>query len=221
MKCSYCEKEAKSKCNCIEPYMCEDHLGRHLIEKQNHSYEKFEIDIGDSELLNLRSKIIENINLVNTEKNNLELKTKWLFEQIGEMHRNSVELMDSLIKGYLEILHHSKFCTSEMPKIEEVKNTEIIAKNCDYHNIRHVIERLYPSELRNQNQKLLIMSEMAYEEYLERSNNYLGKIDGMNLRTKINYLLPILTNYWNEEDCYDKIKQILVNNDGKYFFVCK
>ena len=59
----------------------------------------------------------------------------------------------------------------------------------------------------------------------EKSKNYSGKVDAMNLRARIDYykdMLAISSEGLSDlNGCYNWIKEILLTNDGKYLFVCK
>ena len=56
----------------------------------------------------------------------------------------------------------------------------------------------------------------------EKSRNYSGKVDAMDLRAKIDYYQAMLISdgFGNLNNCYTYIKEILLTNDGKYLFVC-
>lgn len=44
----------------------------------------------------------------------------------------------------------------------------------------------------------------------------------MSLRAKIDHFIPTMKHFsWNELNCHERIKNILVSSDYKYFFVCK
>ena len=57
----------------------------------------------------------------------------------------------------------------------------------------------------------------------EKSKNYSGKVDAMDLRARIDYYKEMLISdgFQNLNNCYKYSKEILLTNDGKYLFVCK
>ena len=70
-----------------------------------------------------------------------------------------------------------------------------------------------------------IQDEEEEKKIPEKSKNYSGKVDAMNLRARIDYykdMLAISSERISDlNGCYTYTKEILLTNDGKYLFVCK
>lgn len=164
MRCSYCDISAMYKCNCKGAYICATHLGKHLDEKGEHIYENLNIDIGETALLKLREKILQNIHEVEIARKDLNIKTKWLVRQLKLMHKKAEDLFDNLIENYCQYFQNNKFCVSELTKIEEIQTTEVFVKNADFNEFKLLIEGLFPKQLKVKDRKIFIMGEKVYEE---------------------------------------------------------
>lgn len=149
MRCSKCPMPAQSKCSCICPFMCQAHLGEHLVTMIGHSYEILAIDLGNSRLNKLRSKILENLDLINKLKSEMMLKTEVLIRSIEKTFEQSLKKFDEISKVYLEFLQQNKFCESDLKIIEKIENTCIKVKGLETSEVQSQVEFIYAQEFIN------------------------------------------------------------------------
>lgn len=139
---------------------------------------------------NYALKDLEKIHLA---KQDIAKMSNSLIKDIGSMHKKAFETL----KHFEEIIRQNlkSGLANESELILQMPKTEDLSKNIG-----------------------MVEVQVSFEKN-EKSKNYLGKTDGMNLREKIDYFQPIIN--WSPDYCYQYIKEIFVSNDGKYFFVCK
>ena len=157
MRCSYsCFEEARFKCQCQKAYMCETHLGKHLVTLKKHDYENLDINLEESRLQKLKSETLKRIQKINEAKKLILLTTESLIKTIEKAHKEAIKVLDNFRKNYFEILEHKKFCESELPIIEKIEKMELEVKNVKIDKIMIQIGVVYGAELVN---------------YLERGNS--------------------------------------------------
>ena len=154
MKCSYCTLPAKAKCACIKSFMCQSHLGEHLVEINGHSYEILAIELGDERLYKLRSKIHENLNLIDRVKNEIMLKSKDLIKLIESLYNQTLIKLDGYSKSYLDILYRNKFCQSEIQTIEQVEKMNLVSQTLDIGEFQRQVQLYYSKDFVSYSQLL-------------------------------------------------------------------
>ena len=147
MRCLYCLQEAEFKCGCQQPYMCGTHLVIHIKNLGKHEFEVLNINLEQSRLQNLKSKSFKRIQKINEAEKLISSTTESLIKTIEKANREAINGLDNLRKNYFEILEHKKFCTSELPKIEEIEKTELDIKTVEIDQIMNEIEKSHGREL--------------------------------------------------------------------------
>ena len=148
MRCSHsCFEEAQFKCRCQHAYMCTIHLGIHLKTLKNHEFEVLNINLEQSRLQNLESKSFKRIQKINEAEKLISSTTESLIKTIKKAHTQAIKGLNSLRKNSFEILKHKKFCTSELPIIEEIEKIELEIKTVEIDQIMNEIEKSHGGEL--------------------------------------------------------------------------
>ena len=245
MRCSYsCFEEARFKCQCQQAYMCETHLGKHLLTLKKHDYEHLDIDLEQSRFQNLKSETLKRIQKINEAEKLISSTTESLIKTIKKAHKEAIKRLDKLRKNSFEILKHKKFCTSELPIIEEIEKIELDIKTVEIDQIMNEIEKSHGGELGKYLEKRRVRYKQEEEirrkeeeeerrkkeeeerrrkeeeERPERSNSYIE----MSLKEKIDYYHPIVlrnNGFWDLNRLHEIGRELLVSNDGKYLFFCK
>ena len=137
------------KCACIEPYMCETHLGKHLATRRGHDYEYVEFTLEDSRFRCLQSKIKNTLSNINQAELHLIQQSKSLIDSITTLTKESIRKLDVIKKDCLQYLNKSKFNVSEMPKLKEIEEKKIVFKPSDFDGIRSQINQVYNQEILN------------------------------------------------------------------------
>ena len=143
MKCSYCLSVARYKCTCPLPYMCIACLGAHLDTLEEHPFEIINIELENSRLNRLRSKIQKRLNYIDEAKSEIVKSTKNLIKSLENQCKQAIGKLELLSKDLIELYKHNKFCRSDMPTVEKIEsgggkdeyNTEKIIKSMSLLNI--------------------------------------------------------------------------------------
>ena len=146
MRCSYCSLSAEAKCACSLPFMCQTHLGSHLVEISNHPYETLNIDIGNERLKCLRSRILEEIQKVNNLKGDTIVKTTEIIKSIQALFKLYLAKLEEFINSYLCIFKQNKFTESDLETIIEIENIDLKVNTFDIENIKKQIKLAYTKE---------------------------------------------------------------------------
>ena len=236
MRCSYCTLSAVAKCACSRPFMCQMHLGPHMVEIRNHSIELLDFDLDNGRLNSLRSKILKEVQKVNIFKVDFSAKTRTIIKSIEKLFKLNLEKLDALSNSYLCILKQSNFTKSDMETIQEIEKMDLKVKIIDIENIKKQVDFDYSKtffeyegkdneeKIKAEKEKKRIENERKIKEaeearlHPERSNCYIE----MSLKQKIDYLCEIIpSEKQNLNYCHQYGKEILVTEDGKYLFFCK
>ena len=209
MKCSYCTLPAKAKCACIQSYMCQIHLGEHLVEKIGHSYDILAIDLGDERLYKLRSKIHENLNLIDRVKNEIMLKSKDLIKLIESLYNQTSIKLDGYSKSYLDIFYRNKFCQSEIQTIEHVEKMNLVSQKLDIGEFQRQVQLFYSKDFVSYNQ-------LVDERKLEGFKNELSKVE-LSKVLNLGILIPKVPFPKVEA----KIEAPIIRNETPYFSMPK
>ena len=157
MKCSYCINEPQFKCACKEPYMCLTHLGEHIVNRRGHNFEHLDLSLTDSRLRHLHLKIQETLSTLSQAKIYLLQQAKLLIDSINTVTKASIQKIDLVRKEYLQNINKTKFCESEMPKLEEIEKTSIIFKPLNINDIKSQINQVFSRNIEN---KTIVRSKL-------------------------------------------------------------
>ena len=127
--------------------MCETHIGTHMKTTGKHEIEVLDINLEQPRLQKLKSETFKRIQKINEAKKLIASTTESLIKTIKKAHRETIKRLDILRKNYFEILEHKKFCTSELPIIEEIEKIEIDIKTVEIDQIMNEIEKSHGREL--------------------------------------------------------------------------
>ena len=234
MRCSYCIQEAEFKCGCLQPYMCETHLETHKKTLGEHKFELLGINLDQSRLQMLKSETFKRIKKINEAKKLIAYSTESLIKTIEKAHKEAIKRLDNLRKIYFEILEHKKFCTSELPIIENIETIELEVKTVELYQIMNQVENAYGVELiyyfegerfkkeKEERRKKEEEEEERLRKEKEERNVKSNRYIEMSLKEKIDYYHPIVLKFrWHLNIIQSWGKELLVSNDGKYLFLCK
>ena len=226
MRCSFCSLPAEFKSAFSQKFMCQTHIGTHLMAIGNQRIELLNIDLGNKKLNSLRSKILKKVEKVNRVKNDITIKTRTLIKSIEKLFKVSLAKLDAFSNSYLWILKQNRFTESDMDTILKIEKMDFGVKAVDIEKIKKQIELEYSQEFieyederkRKIEEKKIKKKQEEEKLHPEKSNSYTE----MNLRQKIDYFYPIvLKKYGRDLNSHQECKEALVSNDGKYLFYCK
>ena len=78
MNCSYCKKQAQFKCDCDQPFFCNEHVGRHMVTYRNHEIENIDLEVEVEKLRSSKSKILKRLEKILEAKAEITSKSKTL-----------------------------------------------------------------------------------------------------------------------------------------------
>ena len=143
MRCSYCTLSAEAKCVCSRPFMCQTHLGPHMITMGNHSFEVLNVDLENERLNSLRSTILKEVQKVTILKVDITAKTRTLIKSIEKLFKLNLEKLDAISNSYLCILKQKKFTQSDLETIQKIEKMELKVKIIDIEKIKKQIDLDY------------------------------------------------------------------------------
>ena len=146
MSCSYCPQPAQAKCACSRPYMCQVHLGPHLLTLRNHSYETLDLNLENKRLVKLRSKILKEVQKINKVKDDISLKTKTLIKLTETVFKMSLAKLDTFNNTYLGLLKQNKFSKSDLETIQKIENMDLSVMIVCIGDIKRQLEIDYSQE---------------------------------------------------------------------------
>lgn len=147
MNCSLCTHPAEFKCKCEKPFMCPNHLGIHLKLNKNHEYEQIDIELTESQLSNLRQKLLGNLKKINKLKNDLASKTKQILKLVEKQFKKALMNLEDISKTHYQLLNRFKVCGSEMITISKIETMQINETFIEIDEIRSKVLEAYSTKL--------------------------------------------------------------------------